>query len=238
MKIIYSFVFFTFLFQSQLAFAGINKDLRIATKTNNVESVKSLITKGADIESTNKKGKTPLIIAAQFNALDAAKVLVEAGANLNVQHNNGGTPLFFAAKNDSVKVAQLLLANGANSTIKNTEGYTPYEIARENGSYLIEKLLLNGRRSVALMLDYEGKTISDDEFKNAAIAALSRRGWQIVEITTRQVNGVLEKSDFIYKCRIILTDKEIVIRYVTGYGVVKLNYLLNLEGDMRKTLGL
>lgn len=238
MKIIYSFVFFTFLFQSQNAFAEINKDLSIAAKTNNVAVVKSLITNDANIESTNTKGKTPLIIAAQYNAYEAAKVLVKAGANLNAQDDNGGTPLFYAAENDSVKVAQLLLANGANSTIKNTEGYTPYEIARENGSYLIEKLLLNDRRSVALMLDYEGKAISDDEFKNAAIATLSRRGWQLAEVTTKQVNGVLEKSDFIYKCRIILTDKEIVIRYVNGYGVVKLNYLLNLEGDMRKTLGL
>ena len=227
-----------FFFQSQLAFAGINKDLRTAAKTNDVEAVKTLLQEGADIESTNKKGKTPLILAAENNAYKAAIVLVRAGADVNAQHNNGGTPLYFAAKSDSVKIAQILLANGANPSIKNNDGYTPYEKAQDEESYLVQKLLRSGRSSVAIIFNYKGHNISDTQFKDAANAALRKRGWLVENETNNQVDGVLEKSDFTYKCRIIHGNNEIMVRYLTGYGVAKLNYLLNLEGDIRRSLGL
>ena len=54
-----------------------------------VEAVKKLIEKGANINATNSDNRTPLHIAAQFGWMDVVKILVEHGANLKVKLKTG-----------------------------------------------------------------------------------------------------------------------------------------------------
>jgi ankyrin repeat protein len=63
------------------------------TAENGSEAVVNiLLEKGANIESKNTNGRTPLSRASEHGC-EAVKLLLEKGANLESQDNDGRTPL-------------------------------------------------------------------------------------------------------------------------------------------------
>ena len=53
-----------------------------ASLCGNTEIVKYLVEKGANIETENEDGNTPLFIACEKNNNDIVKYLIEKGANI------------------------------------------------------------------------------------------------------------------------------------------------------------
>src|SRR5262245_56461239 len=102
-----------------LAFVSTNTvqagELHDAVKTDNIDLVKVLLAKGADVNEPDLFG-TPLHLAAARNSADIAKVLIDAGANLEAEavvSQKRDHPLHTAAFANAVKVAELLISRGA-----------------------------------------------------------------------------------------------------------------------------
>jgi ankyrin repeat protein len=55
-----------------------------------------LVENGAELNSTNKRGVTPLQLAAARRHLEVVKYLVDKGADVNKADRNGSTPLMMA----------------------------------------------------------------------------------------------------------------------------------------------
>ncbi len=64
---------------------SVNDDLIAAVKKSDVEAVKSLIAKGANVNARSNYGATALHFAADRGNLEVIKVLVEAGADVNAK---------------------------------------------------------------------------------------------------------------------------------------------------------
>lgn len=62
----------------------------------NLEMIKLLISKGADVTATNNRGETPLISAAKWGHLDYVRLLVDTGSDIKRESNSGQTALDFA----------------------------------------------------------------------------------------------------------------------------------------------
>ena len=90
------------------------------------EEVQLKINAGADVNSIDKLGRTPLMYAAVFNAKpDIISVLVKAGAEVNAQSNYGNTPLMYAAiYNENPEIISVLLEAGAEIDVMNKDGST------------------------------------------------------------------------------------------------------------------
>lgn len=58
-----------------------------------IDVVKYLIEKGADFDSSDNVGKTPLHLVSRSGNLGAARYLIEKGANFNSTDSSGQTPL-------------------------------------------------------------------------------------------------------------------------------------------------
>lgn len=84
-----------------------------ATSGSNLEVVKFLLEKGANIESKQLDRKTPLHVAVESGDFDLVKLLLERGAN--IESNADGTPLHNCY---NLKIANLLLEKGANIEAK------------------------------------------------------------------------------------------------------------------------
>jgi len=69
-----------------------------AINSNDLERVKYLVEKGANIESKDNFGCTPLHRASWGGNLDIVKYLVEKGANIESKDNDGCTPLNSVSK--------------------------------------------------------------------------------------------------------------------------------------------
>jgi hypothetical protein len=119
------------------------------------EIVVKLLDHKADVNSLDKRGRSPLHYACSKNEVAAADALLRHGAKVNQANNDGNTPLHIAAggyvktlsrpqtteaagvKTTTVEqvnlecdgVVKLLLQNGAEVNVKNKAGQTPLAIA-------------------------------------------------------------------------------------------------------------
>jgi len=118
-----------------------------AVGKGNINLVKSLIARGANINEKNDRGMTPLHEAAYYGREDMAEVLIANGANVNTTNESGQTPLHLAAKIGVKYVPELLLANGADINARNNNGGTPLHNAVQQWDVtqdLLELLLAKG----------------------------------------------------------------------------------------------
>lgn len=103
--------------------------LMIAAIKGNVDAVKALIAREADV---NKIGWAPLHYAASAGSPQHAVIislLLENHAYIDATSPNGTTPLMMAAHYGSIEAVQLLLEEGADPTLKNQLGLTAADFA-------------------------------------------------------------------------------------------------------------
>ena len=70
--------------------------IRKAVEAGNIEAVKQAVADGADVDSKNAEGQTPLCRAVQYGKKDVIKLLIEEGADVNARMNFGDTALDYA----------------------------------------------------------------------------------------------------------------------------------------------
>ena len=94
--------------------AALNEELLVAARKSNVEQVKTLLAKGADIDAKSPYGATPLFFACDRGNDVIVKILLEKGANPNVQDTfYKATPLGWASGKNNPEVIRLLVEHGA-----------------------------------------------------------------------------------------------------------------------------
>jgi hypothetical protein len=97
--------------------------LIFAIAAGNLNIVKFLVSKGANIHLKDKFGLTPLFYASgQFQNLEITEYLLKQGAKVNEQNNFENTPLHGAALVGNVLICQLLLKYGADPNIEGEDG--------------------------------------------------------------------------------------------------------------------
>lgn len=109
-----------------------------------IADVKRLLDEGADIDSTNERGETPLCLAAKYKYLDVVKFLIDRGANVNTQREGKITPL-----HDSVfggapfSIFMMLIEAGANIEAEDRFKQTPLHWAAHWGRTDAMEVLIN-----------------------------------------------------------------------------------------------
>jgi ankyrin repeat protein len=95
-------------------------------KTGSAPQVVEAIKQGADVNSRDAQGRTPLMIAAAFSKDPMVIVaLLKHGASANERSEHGFSPLIFAAaSNESPDVVRVVLQGGAVLNAKNEFGRT------------------------------------------------------------------------------------------------------------------
>ena len=99
------------------------------TDAGQTELVRSFLDHGANIETKNEVGATPLIFASAKGHQEIVALLLDRRANVNAQTRAGITPLMAAASGGYVDIVKLLLAKGANVSAKDEQGRTALNLA-------------------------------------------------------------------------------------------------------------
>ena len=91
----------------------VNETLQEAVKQGNLAGVKQHLQKGADVNSKDKDGYTPLMAAAINGNLDVVEILVGEDAEVDARAADGNTALELAKVNRHPDVVEFLKQNGA-----------------------------------------------------------------------------------------------------------------------------
>jgi hypothetical protein len=144
-----------------------------AVRTENVEAMRALIERGANVNAKDIGGNTPLHSAAENWAVECLKVLLSSGADINARNNLGETPLMVAG--NIPKALGILLDAGADMNARDKRGSTALLNAASSGEISKVKMLIQRGADVSLRSP-EGKTALDIaiESNHKKIAALLR----------------------------------------------------------------
>jgi ankyrin repeat protein len=126
-----------------------------AAMRGDLDTVRSLLDRGADVNVAQGDGMTALHWAAERGDLDMVEVLLEAGANSRAGTRIGHyTPLHLAGTVGHGAVVEALLRRGADPEATNANGTTPLHLAARGGSV----------DAVAALLDH-GADVNAREFR-------------------------------------------------------------------------
>lgn len=101
---------------AQNANQALNDELITAARKSNVEAVKTLLAKGADVNAKTEYGATPLFYACDRGNPEVVKLLLDAGADMNVKDKfYNSTPTSWAIQRDHAEVVKLLLEKAPQS---------------------------------------------------------------------------------------------------------------------------
>ena len=112
-----------------------------AARDGDVQAVRALLVKRANVNEPSRDGSTPLLWAAYHGNLDMAKALIAAGAAVNTPNKYGITPLLQASRTGDTAMIQALLAAGANIALAHPDGETPLMAASRAGRVDAVRLL-------------------------------------------------------------------------------------------------
>ena len=124
-----------------------------AIKTGDVESVRQMLAAGADVDSRDGEGATPLMTASHSGNLPMVRLLIEAGAEINASDERGWTALMKAAYNAEhdrgfADIAQLLINAGADIEAPIGYGVRPLMLAAGYGETAVVETLLRAGADV------------------------------------------------------------------------------------------
>uniref|UniRef100_A0A3B5LYB1 Ankyrin repeat and kinase domain containing 1 n=1 Tax=Xiphophorus couchianus TaxID=32473 RepID=A0A3B5LYB1_9TELE len=141
-----------------MQFSGQKSLLHFTVASGDAESVKHVLSLGAEVNCTTARGYTPLIIAVLF--YDITCLLLDHGASTMQGDKDQWTPLHFAAQNGDDRTIRLLLEKGAAADVRDKAGWMPLHLACQNGHETVVRLLLSRMSEDAIInqVEEEGRT--------------------------------------------------------------------------------
>ena len=103
-----------------------------SAKIGDLARVRDLLSKGASVNTSDRRGLTPLMWASAGGSVEMVRHLLENGAAVDRRAHDGTTALMLAAANGFVEVARALLVRGTNVAAVRA-GVTARGLAQERG---------------------------------------------------------------------------------------------------------
>jgi ankyrin repeat protein len=101
-------------------------ELHTAITANDQAKVTRLLQQGADLNSRDREGNSPLHLAVRVKNLVFITLLLKAGSDVSSSNHLGKAPLHQAVETGSTAIVEYLLSRGADLQAKDQGGSTPF----------------------------------------------------------------------------------------------------------------
>ncbi len=132
--------------------------LLAAVKAADIDTVRSLVDQGVDVNQTAPDGATALHWAVHRNDTPLVGLLVEAGAAVTAVNRYGVQPLSLAAENGNAEILETLLEAGADPNAALPEGETVLMTAARTGDAAAIRVLLRRGADPNVRDGFRGQT--------------------------------------------------------------------------------
>jgi len=168
-----------------------NTPLMHAARAGSLSCVKFLLSKGANVNARNKKGKTALMIACSAMQPYIVSALLESFADLEVEDNEANTAAICAIDCDDNLCLDLLIKGGLNMQRLDTNGYNMCVYATMNGNAKALQTLITSNEFVrGLALAGGGDTLIHIAALHNQVATLTvLLGVKSIDVNAKNDNG-------------------------------------------------
>ena len=122
------------LLLSALCAEEISESTINAVKNGDINTIKNSKNIKALAESSNKNGKSALMLAIWEGKNEIVDLFIKSGANINQADTDGKTPLMLAVWKENLQLVKLLIKNGADVEAKNRDGIGAKDMAELSGN--------------------------------------------------------------------------------------------------------
>ncbi|WP_320035649.1 ankyrin repeat domain-containing protein [Halarcobacter sp.] len=106
-----------------------NSAVMKAAREANIDVVKELIGRGANLDIKNVDGNTALWNACFGSSYECFYALIDAGIDVDSMNDNGVTALMYCASAGKDDFVKLLIENNADVTLENLDGFKAIDLA-------------------------------------------------------------------------------------------------------------
>jgi ankyrin repeat protein/type II secretory pathway component GspD/PulD (secretin)/beta-lactamase regulating signal transducer with metallopeptidase domain len=121
-----------------------NKPLHKAVAYGDIEQVRLLLLKDANVREKDDNGLTALHVAAEYGHRNIAELLLTKDVDVNAKGSGDWTALHSAAVHGYTDLAELLIAKGADVNAKDKNGKTPLHFVASGPADLAALLISKG----------------------------------------------------------------------------------------------
>ncbi|KAI2492666.1 serine/threonine kinase [Fragilaria crotonensis] len=151
-------------------------ELMYNARDGNLDEVRDLLRRGANVNAKGKYGWTALIVASWNDHLEVVRALLDHdGVDVNIQGIKGWTALSGASYKGQLEVVRaLLMHNGVDANIQNEDGETALDVARKENKGDVARLLQEHMEREKLRKEEERKRREEEERKRREEEAQAR----------------------------------------------------------------
>ncbi|XP_038613947.1 2-5A-dependent ribonuclease [Tachyglossus aculeatus] len=194
---------------SETASQEVDQNLVEAVKAGNIEEVRELLERGADVHFQVEGGWMPLHLAAQAEKEDIVHLLLEKGAEPCARKNNGATPFIVAAIKGNVSLLKYFLSKGSDINEQDNNGFTALMEAASYGRKEALEFLYRQGADVNLRRETsEEKTKLGQGGATALMDAAERGHLHIVKILLDQMGADVNVRDNMHRNALIRTFRK------------------------------
>jgi ankyrin repeat protein len=144
--------------------------------------IRALVARRANVNVSDEKGFTPLILAVVYEPADTVHDLLDKGAEVNARDADGQTALYWAAKLDKVGMVKDILAHGADVNARDNSGQTA----------LMQAALVGATDTVMELRAHGADVNARDAYGRTALMSAKARGGDTATISLLKQAGVKE----------------------------------------------
>ncbi|KAJ3113861.1 hypothetical protein HK100_001866 [Physocladia obscura] len=202
-----------------------------ASNKSEIQVLKMLVERGAEINVKNQQKKTALQLALAQNDIQKAEFLLHCGANIEIQDHKGYTALHYVIRVGNVEFLSKLLNHGSNFDAVSKSGENVFNLAFKYNQLDILKLLMDRRSesntaTLEFPLHQAAKTRATLSFVKYFVStgidfnAKDADGWTPLMLAAKSQNIKL----IFYLCKIgadteiLSKDKFTVLQYTVSRG--------------------
>ncbi len=117
-------------------------DLTAAAERGDTASVLQSLADGADINTRDTRGRTPVMAATHGDQVETVRALIRVGADINIRDNRLDNPFLYAGAEGLLDILNLAIDAGADTKLTNRFGGTALIPAAERGHVAVVETLL------------------------------------------------------------------------------------------------
>ena len=119
-----------------------DEQLLAAAAIGDLGAIKFALDAGANVDTRDATGRTPLMVATEAHQTEAFRALLAAGGDVDLQDQKQDNPFLYAGAEGMVDILRLANEAGADPTITNRFGGTALIPASERGHVEVVRYLL------------------------------------------------------------------------------------------------